>query len=128
MATWGAALPHPWRMVPLSTMQLAGTAGDVHLSRVMCHRTIRRDAAEAARRVCVTLVDPLGSVARPDEWETNMPIGPERLTVLGSAAPAYMAFQEPCGQEAIELGGKRGVLNRPGHRRRWYGRVRDCGG
>ena len=79
----------------------------------MCHRTIRRDAAEAARRVCVTLVDPLGSVARPDEWETNMPIGPERLTVLGSDAPAYMAFQEPCSQEAIELGGKRGVLIGP---------------
>jgi hypothetical protein len=57
----------------------------------MCHRTIRRDAAEAAGRVCVTLVDPLRAVARPDEWETNMPIGLERLIVLGSAAPAYMA-------------------------------------
>jgi hypothetical protein len=122
-------------------MQLAGTAGNVNLSRVMCHRTIRRDAAEAARRVCVTLVDPVGSVARPDEWETNMPTGPERLTVLDSAAPAYMAtsitelerrresdlvhviadwapariptswrsgVQEPRGQEAVELGGKRG--------------------
>lgn len=71
----------PRRLTQPGTRQLggrllAGTAGGVHLSRVMCHRTIRRDAAEIARRVCVTLVDPLESVARPDEWGTTWRSGP----------------------------------------------------